>query len=69
MSPPRPDRTGLLILRVWTESAAPDGFRARITDCPDLEVDRQEIAVFSRPDQVEAYVRRWLAGVARPDEP
>jgi hypothetical protein len=66
MPPPRPDRTGLLILRVWTEGAAPDGFRARVIDCPDLLADGHEAALFGSPEQVEAYVRRWLAAFGSP---
>jgi hypothetical protein len=54
------ERTGLLLVRVWTDAASGTRIRARITRT--LDVERPEAAMTSvcPVEDVEAVVRSWL---------
>src|SRR5438034_4317192 len=57
---------GVLVIRVWHEAGAANGFRARIIfgagDDPAAETS---FTIARNPDEVIAAVRRWLATMDR----
>lgn len=57
---PQPDRTGLLILRLWIEGNARDGFRARITQTLDSGGMERAVAMASTPEGVRTVVQNWV---------
>jgi hypothetical protein len=55
-----PSRVGVLVLRVWRESADPGGLRVHVRGVADVVAgDEEVIAVASVPEAVDV-VRRWL---------
>lgn len=60
------DRTGILIVRLWMEPHATDGFRARITQTLDSATDEQKSAMAARPEDVYAAVRTWVEAFTDP---
>ena len=68
MQPPRdrtaPQRTGILVIRVWLEQDAPGRLRARLTQAADLGDPATPLDVAtgvpSICDAVEAWLRRFL---------
>jgi hypothetical protein len=68
MHPPRdrpaPQRTGILVIRVWLEQDAPGRLRARLTQAADLGDPGTTLATASDLpgvcDAVEAWLRRFL---------
>ena len=68
MQPPRdsttPQRTGILVIRVWLEQDAPGRLRARLTQAADLGDPGTTLATASDLpgvcDAVEAWLRRFL---------
>jgi len=55
-----PDRTGLLIVRLWIEPSAREGLRARITQTLDSEGAEQTMAAAGNPEDIYAAVRTWV---------
>ena len=66
MSITDPNRTGLLIVRLWIE-AAETGFRARITQTHDSSATNQAMSMASSPEEVYAVVQRWVEGFVNPN--
>jgi hypothetical protein len=66
MSITDPNRTGLLIVRLWIETAE-EGFRARITQTLDSSKTNQAMSMASSPDEVYAVVQRWVQGFVNPN--
>jgi hypothetical protein len=60
MKPQSPDRTGLLIVRLWIEGNARDGFRARITQTLDSAGTERNVAVAGTPEAVCTVVQKWV---------
>lgn len=58
-----PDRTALLVVRVWIESDPVTGFRARVIRSLDLEGREDHESTLASPDAVLDVVRDWLAGI------
>ncbi len=54
------DRTGILIVRLWIEGNAHEGFRARITRTLDSTDHEQEMATAAAPEDIYAVVRTWV---------
>lgn len=54
------DRTGILIVRLWIEGNAHEGFRARITRTLDSTGREQELAAAAAPEDIYAVVRTWV---------
>lgn len=54
------DRTGILILRLWIEGNASEGFRARITQTLDSTGTERAIAAAATPEDVYAVVQPWV---------
>jgi hypothetical protein len=65
MSPPGPKRTGLLVVRAWTEDGPPS-LRARIVYMTDVTRGVQVEKLAATPEDVEAAVRIWLAALLAP---
>jgi hypothetical protein len=55
-----PDRTGLLIVRLWIERDASEGFRARITQTLDSAGTQRDVAVAGTPGDVCTIVQDWI---------
>ena len=55
-----PNRTGILIVRLWIEGTNAEGFRARITQTLDSSGPGQPMAVAGHPDEVYSAVRTWV---------
>jgi hypothetical protein len=60
MKTPSSDRTGLLIVRLWIEGSAREGFRARITQTLDSAGTEQAMATAATPEDTYAVVRTWV---------
>lgn len=68
MKTPTPDRSAILIVRLWIERDSPDGFRARITQTLDSTGHEQAMAAASDPEDVYATVRAWVEAFSQPVE-
>lgn len=66
MSPTDPNRTGLLMVRLWIETAE-EGFRARITQTLDSSRADQPTSTASSPEEVYAVVRKWVQEFVNPN--
>ena len=66
MQPPRdrtaPQRTGILVIRVWLEQDAPGRLRARLTQAADLGDPGTTLATASDLPGVCDAVEAWLRG-------
>lgn len=62
------DRTGILILHLWCEENAPEGFRARITQTLDSTVPNKATATAANPEDLLSAVRTWVEAFVHPDE-
>ena len=60
MKAPAPERSGLLILRLWIERDPVTGLRARITHALDSTGMERVVATASTEDQVYGIVRTWV---------
>lgn len=58
-----PDRTALLVIRVWAEGDPVSGFRARVTRSLDLEGHDDQVSAVASPDAVIDVVREWLGAI------
>ena len=62
--PSAPERTGILVIRVWLEQDGPGRLRARLTQAADLGEPATTLAVASDVpgvcDAVEAWLRQLL---------
>ena len=59
---PGPERTGILVIRVWTEGDAPGRLRARLTQTGDLGEAATGLATASDVRGVCDAVEAWLHG-------
>ncbi len=55
-----PNRTGLMIVRLWIEGNVLDGFRARITQKVDSSTGDHDVAMAGNADDVCAIVKKWI---------
>ena len=62
-----PERTGMLIVRVWIEGNAREGFRARITQTLDSTGREQAMVAAANPDAIYAAVRTWVEAFVNPN--
>lgn len=60
MSIRSPDRTGVLIVRLWIEASHETGLRARITRSLDSSKDEELTAVASTADGICEIVKKWV---------
>jgi antitoxin component HigA of HigAB toxin-antitoxin module len=65
MQPQSPDRTGILIVRLWIEANVHGGFRARITQTLDSASPDQTKDIAATPDDIYAVVRTWVEAFVR----
>lgn len=61
------DRTGILIVRLWIEGNALEGFRARITQTLDSTGPDQAMSTTANPEDIYAVVRTWVEAFANPN--
>ena len=54
------DRTGVLVVRIWTTEDEPPQVRARITRTIDVTAGEQVVSVVGSTEDVEETVRSWL---------
>jgi hypothetical protein len=59
---PGPERTGILVIRVWTEDDVPGRLRARLTQTGDLAEAAASMATASDVRGVCDAVEAWLRG-------
>jgi hypothetical protein len=62
MEAPPSERTGILILHLWIDAGASEGFRARITQKLDSRDREQTTSAAADPEGVYTAVRTWVAG-------
>jgi len=60
MAEPASERTGVLVLRAWTDAFTEDGFRARVTSRLDVKRSDDEIHVAASIEGVLGRFREWL---------
>lgn len=60
------DRTGILIVRLWFEARARDGFRARITQTLDSAEPEETTATAATPEDIYTLVRTWVGRFVQP---
>jgi hypothetical protein len=53
-------KTGVLIVRIWADDAAPSGFRARIIETLDIAVPEEVLRAASTSDEICEALRDWL---------
>lgn len=53
------ERTGVLVVRIWTESAN-RSLHARVTSTLDLDGRAQESQAAASPEQILTTVREWI---------
>ena len=63
---PGPERTGILVIRVWTEGDAPGRLRARLTQAAGLGEPATSLATASDVPEVCDAVEAWLRGFLEP---
>jgi hypothetical protein len=56
-----PERTGVIVIRVWLEADSEDGFRARVTAVRDLETHHVDNAIAATVDEVVEIVQRFVS--------
>lgn len=62
------DRTGILIVRLWIEGSALEGFRARITQTLDSTGPGQAMGTAAaNPEAIYAAVRTWVEAFVNPN--
>ncbi len=59
------ERTGVLIVRVWTETDEITGLRARITRSLDITARGEVVSTAGTVDEILGTVRSWLEDFAR----
>jgi hypothetical protein len=67
MTSPSSDRTGILILHLWIEAAADEGFRARITQTFDSAGPEQAMATAATPEDIYSVVQTWVEAFLDPN--
>jgi len=63
------DRTGLLIIRAWTEQGSSQPLRAQIRLSSDVSAGIERTLTLARADAVCAMVQEWLADIESDVEP
>ena len=63
----RPDRTGVLLIRLWIEGNSADGFRARITQSLDSSSPDHTLTTTAVPKDVYATVQSWVEAFVESD--
>lgn len=56
----RPSRVGVLVLRVWRESAHPGGLRVHVRAVDDVEVGDEDVVAVASVDEALDIVGTWL---------
>jgi len=54
------ERTAVLVVRVWVETASGAGLRARVTRTLDITARDEESTVVATPEEITRLVAEWL---------
>jgi hypothetical protein len=57
------DRTGLLIIRAWTEEGSSEPLRAQLRVSTDVSAGFERTLMLAQPEAVCATVQEWLADI------
>ena len=60
------ERTGLLIIRAWSEEGSSEPLRAEVRIVTDVSAGIEHTLTFSRSEAVCAMVQQWLAEFTSP---
>jgi hypothetical protein len=60
-------RASLLVVRAWPDEGSPDGFRARVTQVPDVSDPMETMAVVDTAHALHTAVRQFLDHVVTLD--
>jgi hypothetical protein len=63
------DRAGVMIVRIWIESAHEQGLRARLTESSDLASREQVTHAAASVDEIVEIVRTWAERFSEPVTP
>jgi hypothetical protein len=58
------ERTGVMVIRLWLETAAENALRARVIVVPDVESREAEDEVASSVDEIVEIVRQFASSFA-----
>lgn len=56
----QPERTAVLVIRLWVEGEAASGFRARITQTRDVTKADEVSTVTASQQEIHDIVNRWV---------
>jgi hypothetical protein len=63
------ERTGLFMVRVWSEDPASPGFRARVTSVLDVAASEQVVNTSASADDICDRLRAWLDAFTSAERP
>ncbi len=63
------ERTGLFMVRVWTEDQAAQPFRARVTSVLDVAAPEQVVNTSASADDICDRLRAWLDAFTSAERP
>jgi hypothetical protein len=63
------ERTGVLVVRIWTTEDDPPQIRARITRTVDVMAGEQVVSVAGSVEEVKDAVHAWLQAFDGSDDP
>ena len=63
------ERTGLFMVRVWTEDPTSRDFRARVTSVLDVAAPEQVVNTSANADDICDRLRAWLDAFTSADRP
>jgi hypothetical protein len=63
------ERTGLFMVRVWTEDQAAQPFRARVTSVLDVAAPEQVVNASASADDICDRLRAWLDAFTSAERP
>lgn len=64
MNSEQPERSAVMVLRLWMEPQHENGLRVRITQTLDTETAEESVAVVATADDICAVVKRWVEDFA-----
>ena len=68
-TPPRSDKTGLLIIRAWVEEGSSEPLRACVRSTTDISARMERTLTLARAEEVGGTVQKWLAEVLGERDP
>jgi hypothetical protein len=59
---PLPERTGVFVVRIWSDEDSPRGLRARVTQTLDVSEREGTTTKAVRADEIHDLLSAWLDG-------